>query len=371
MPNSKTKGMVLGRHLDNSLLQAPTLAVVPHGPGVDLSGDHPTKPLDSTMVEGAWTALLEGQTHYVDVPGIAPLREALAAYLGEMGLAGYSSGTVLVTAGMQEARFLSVQLIGALFGKIALPAVVHPGARKAAGVRRLEVQTLPVDPADGMLPTLSVISEALDEGCKLLYLESPVRLTGAAFGAATLAKIGALVRQAEAAVIWDQGLAPWVAGGQYASLAATLGTRIAVIGEAWPGIGLEGLQLGYLAVLEGWLEAIRSQKQIMSICTSTPSQYAALNAPAVYAGTHEEQRGQLSAYRAEAVVLAQRMGARPLPGVSANVLALRPSKASDVMNRLAAAGYTAADGADYGAPGVIRLAVTSDNAIASALNALA
>lgn len=371
MPDSKVKELVIGRHLRNGLLQAPTLAIVPHGTGADLSADHPTMHIDPTVVESSWAALLQGQTHYVDVQGIATLREALAVYLGEMGLAGHTEKSVMVTAGMQEARFLCVQMIGALFGKIALPAVVHPGARKAAGVRRLGVQTLPVDAAAGMLPTLSGIAQALDTGCKLLYIESPVRLTGAAFDEATLIKVGDLVRQAEAAVIWDQGAAPWVAAGRYASLAAILSTRIAVIGEAWPGIGLEGLQVGYLAVLEGWLDAIRSQKQIMAICTSTPSQFAALKAPEVYARVHEAQRSQLASYRAEAASLAQRMGFGPLPGVSAAVLALKPASAADMNNRLAAAGFNAADGTDYGAAGVIRLAVTTDNAIARALQALA
>lgn len=370
MPGSKAKERVVGRHLGNTLLQAPALPVVPRVPGYDLSVDHPTMALDPIMVESSWTALLNGQTHYVDVPGIAPLREALATYLGEMGVPGHSAGTVLVTAGMQEARFLAVQMIGAVFGKIALPAVVHPGARKAAGVRRLEVQSLPVDPAHGMLPTLEGIAQALDSGCRLLYLESPARLTGAAFDAEAVGRISELVAQAEAAVIWDQGLAPWVVEGGYASLAAAANAKVAVIGEAWPGVGLEALQVGYLAVRDGWLDAIRSQKQIMAICTSTPSQYAALKAPEVYGRVHEAQRSQLAARRAEAIGLAQSLGVEPVAGVSANVLALSPTNVTDAQGRLADAGFMAADGADFGARGVLRLSVTADDTILRALHVL-
>jgi aspartate/methionine/tyrosine aminotransferase len=370
MPGSKTKEMVIGRHRGNSLLQAPTLAAVPRVPGCDLSTEHPTMPLDPLMVECSWNALLQGQTHYVDVPGIPPLREALATYLGQMGIAGHSAGSVVVTAGMQEARFLSVQMIGAVFGKIALPAVVHPGARKAAGVRRLDVQALPVDAANGMLPTLDGIGQALDAGCRLLYLESPVRLTGAAFDAAALTALRDLVKKADAAVIWDQGLAPWAAAGQGGSLAAGSNAKVAVIGEAWPGVGLEALQVGYLGLLGEWLDSIRSQKQIMAICTSTPSQYAALKAPEVYARVHDAQRDQLAALRAEAADMAQKLGVEPLPGASASVLAVRPANAAAALRRLAAAGLAVADGADFGAAGVLRLAVTADNAIARALNVL-
>jgi aspartate/methionine/tyrosine aminotransferase len=366
MDASKTKTTVIQRHLDNELLQAPALSPMMRFPK-DLAGDQPTASPNEAILAAAAQALEEGQTHYVDVPGIAPLREALAGFLSGMGIGGYDVPNVLVTAGMQEARFLTIQMIGKDFGCVALPEVVHPGASKAAGVRRIDVATLPVDADRGYLPTVAGIRAALEGGCKLIYLESPVRLTGAAFDAATVAEIAKVVRELDGAVIWDQGLAPWTA--EYAPLAAQegLAERVATMGEAWPGLGLESWLVGYVAANEDWWEPMRSQKQIMSICTSTASQFGAVKAAELYPDLHGGQVGQLAGLRDQAQAKAS---GQVIPGGAATILAFRPKDPTAAAESLTAAGFGFADGADFGAPGLLRLAVTPDNAIADALNHL-
>lgn len=372
MPGSQTKEMIVQRHMANELLQAPTLSPVQRSRGRDLGVEQPTMRPDPAIVESAAAALEQGQTHYVDVPGIAPLREVLAAYLKDMGLVGYEQANVLVTAGVQECRFLSIQVIGDLFGCIALPEVVHPGARKATGVRKIEVRSLPVDMENGMLPTLSGMREALEGGCKLLYLESPVRLTGAVFDVANVKEIADMVGEFDAAVIWDQGLAPWVQDSQYVSLGAQPGMaeRVAVFGEAWPGVGLESWFIGYLAANEDWWESMRSQKQIISICTSTPSQFAAVKAAEVYGDLHAAQLEELAECRREALELAYSLDADPLTGSTVNLVALQMSDPERASTALEKGGFGFADGADFGAPGVLRLAVTTDKAIVEALKQL-
>ncbi len=252
-------------------------------------------------------------------------REALAGYLGEIGISGYKAGEVLVSAGVQEARFLTIQMMAGLGGEIALPAVVHPGVRKAAGIRPLKLTTLPAPRGRGYLPSVADIAAALQAGARLPDLESPSRLTGAIYASQEVRDIAALLAGSDARVIWDQGLAPWVAGRQYVSLGsvADLADRVLLIGEAWPGTGLESLMVGYVAAHEEWLEPIRSQKQIISICTSTPSQYAALKSPGVYRALHEAQLGLLCALRERAVTVARQLAADVLDGSAANILALR------------------------------------------------
>jgi octopine/nopaline transport system ATP-binding protein len=365
--------MIIQRHVANELLQVPVVSPLQRSPGRDLGVEHPTMQPDPAIVENAATALEQGQTHYVDVPGIAPLREALAAYLQDMGLVGYEQANVLVTAGVQECRFLLIQVIGDLFGGIALPEVVHPGARKAAGVRQIEVRSVPINVENGMLPTLSGMREALEGGCRLLYLESPVRLTGAAFDLATVKEIASMIEAFDAAVIWDQGLAPWVQDPQYVSLGAQPGMaeRVAVFGEAWPGVGLESWFIGYLAANEDWWERMRSQKQIISICTSTPSQFAAVKAAEVYGNLHATQLAELAQGRREALELVRNLNATPLAGVAVNLIALRMPDVAQAGAVLRNNGFGFVDGADFGAPGVLRLSVTADNAIIEALRQLA
>lgn len=361
MAESQTKAAILERHRANELLRAATYPVVQRT-NRDLSIEYPTIPPAGAIIEASVSALQQGQTHYVDVPGIAPLREQIAAFLGGRGLHAFQADNVIVTAGVQESRFLTIQMIGDLFGSIALPQVAHPGVRKAAGVRHLEIRHLPANAGKGLLPSLDAIRTTLQAGCRLLYLESPSRLTGAVFSQADVEQIGALLAQYDAAAIWDQGLAPWVATGHYASLAAqpAAAQRVAVLGEVWPGVGIDSWQLGYLAANPDWVAPMRSQKQIMSICTSTPAQYAALKAKDVYATTHDGQLEELEWARSEAVKLTQAAGVEPLPGSVVTLLAVRTAKAETTLRSLHERGFEVGNGADMGAPGVLRFAVMPD-----------
>ncbi len=170
--------------------------------------------------------------------------------------------------------------------------------------------------------------------------------------------------QYDASAIVDQGLAPWVEG--YVSLGAQPGmaSRVVVLGECWPGVGLESLAIAYVGVKPEWLEPMRSQKQIMAICTSTVSQYAAVAGADVYAEAHAGQLASLRSAHAAAVAAAKAHGATVAPGSAASVLALH---GSGLAQKLAATGILFADGADFGAAGTIRLAVSADGATAQAL----
>jgi aspartate/methionine/tyrosine aminotransferase len=352
-----------------TLLATPGLDPMPATPH-DLRGDQPVRALDPMVADAAARALESGQTHYVDVPGIAPLREAAARLLNEQG-AVCRPANVLITAGAQEARFLTLQIIGDLAGPLVLPQVAHPGVRQALGARGLPFATVAVNPAAGMLVDLEELRAALEAGGRLIYLEAPVRLTGATYSAEAWAAISALAREYGAGVIVDQGLSPWAEGPSAAAALAGSGfERVALIGELAPGVGLQSWQVGYIAAAEGWVSPMQSQKQIMAICTSTPAQYAALEAMEGLAGAWEELRPALLARAAEARAAAAERGLAPLPGAAGSVLAISPPDVAATRAALETAGYSVADGAAFGAAGVLRLAVPADQELAAVFKAL-
>jgi len=77
---SQTKAAILEQHQANDLLNAPAPSLTQQTKK-DLSVDEAVFPLDEAIIAGAGGALDDGQTHYVAVPGIDPLREAVAEYL--------------------------------------------------------------------------------------------------------------------------------------------------------------------------------------------------------------------------------------------------------------------------------------------------
>lgn len=352
-----TKATLLRNHGANELLNAPYLAQVPQS-DLDFATDHPVTGLEPAVIESTIEAMESGQTHYVDVPGILPLREAVTAHLEGEGVDGYPASSIVVTASLQEARFLALQVITEALPEVALPEVVHPGVKAALGIRPPGLHYLTVERESGMLPPIDAIEQALERGVKLVYLESPARLTGAAFEPSSVERLAGLLESHDAYAIWDQGLSPFVSGSPYLSLGALAGMqeRVTLIGEAFPGVGLEGLAIGTIATSERWAKPITSLKQIMSICTATASQYAALKAGEHFDTELGELLASLQVVRQESVEQLTAAGVHVHPGQVASLIALTISQ--ELASSLRERGYRFADGADFGHPGVQRLSVT-------------
>jgi aspartate/methionine/tyrosine aminotransferase len=179
-----------------------------------------------------------------------------------------------------------------------------------------------------------------------------------------------MMADSDAGVIWDQGFGPW---SDATSLAAVDGmaARTALIGEGFPGMGLASWYISYIAAPEDWVAPMQKQKQIMAICTATASQYAALEASNLADESQSAHRQRLAGVREELVTLAEAAGMEVVGEGTACVLALRPTNKAAAMAKLAEAGYALADGADFGAPDLMRLTVTTDGSPQAALKLLA
>ena len=137
--------------------------------GLDLSGDHSFFGLVPAARDAVRDALDRGETHYADVPGIAPLCRAVADLLTARGLRVNAQDGLMITAGEQEARFLAIQALGQAGYRLALPSIVHPGARKAAALGHMGVSRFALD-ARTMRPDISAVRRTLAAGRVGLYL---------------------------------------------------------------------------------------------------------------------------------------------------------------------------------------------------------
>jgi aminotransferase len=308
---------------------------------------------DGDVVGKVMESLRGGDTHYVDVPGHAELRERIGAYLRDTGVAG--GGDVLVTAGVQEARFLSVQVLGSTLGRIALPHVVHPGAREVFRLRDLDHGFLQTGADSRMLVPVSEIKK-LSAGYKVLYLESPSRFTGARYQQEELAEIAAFCRNRDVAIILDCGLHPWTEPPAGPETGLEIDDRLLLIGEAWPGGGLQELYIGYILASADTVKRITTQKQVISICTSAPSQNAAVAVGGTYRDRHPEVVAEMSRKKSSLEAMLNGMGVEALSGSAVNVIACRGSSA--VRQKLEAAKAPYAEGRYFAAPEWIQLPVS-------------
>ena len=249
------------------------------------------KDLDGEAIKASYSALKSGQTHYVDVPGIPELRAAAAEYAMSHGVQNVTSDNIIITSGVQESRFLASQVVTAPGGKVALPKVSHPGNRLALSLRGCQVHELDCDEQSGWLVAADMLNSDGAVGADTILMENPSRFSGAIYQSNLLSKLGS---NGQTAVI-DIGLSPWLNSADQAMQINLEDPNRSVIavGELWPGLGIEPQGLGFIAAPMGIAEKIVSMKQVLSICTSTAAQYAALEVSTSWSDDFEKIRANL------------------------------------------------------------------------------
>ena len=327
------------------------------------TGEHLDMPLisggewDRKVVRKIMETLHNGETHYVEVPGNAKLRAKIGAYINSTGIS--KGGQVLVTAGIQEARFLTVQVLGKALGEIAFPQVMHPGVKAVLAVRDLDYVSMEVETDWRMLVPPAAINNTLSAGVKVLYIESPSRLTGACYEKAELDDIVSLCKRYDVSVIVDSGLHALIEGPCDSSACCIeIDDTVFVIGEAWPGCGIDDLNIGYILTSEDMVKKIATQKQVISICTSAPSQNGAIAAGSDYKQKHPEIIDAMKKKRIVLESILKDIGANisSSPVVSFVLCESNPI----VQKKLDAAKLRYIDSTYFGKPGYIQLPVSTE-----------
>ena len=198
------------------------------------------------VIDAAADALVRGQTHYTDRPGIGPLREQVVGALGRRFGIELDAGQVTITCGATEARFVAVKQLSA--GK----AILGPGGAGAIG-------------AAAALVGVPVVASVDDPSAvSILYL-TPADDPAAA---------APLLERARAHgwwVIFDTTVAgdalPHPARG------AALAGQVVSIGSY--SDALPGWRVGWMAGSSA-VNKLRAYKQSLTICTTSVSQWAAL-----------------------------------------------------------------------------------------------
>lgn len=193
-------------------------------------------------------ALDRGETHYTDRPGVPELRARIAARLtARFGLTVKGGSDVVVTCGVEEARFVALQEL-AKPGSIVF--AVGNAAERVAGAAAIR--------GAGVVPT--PVPEAV-----LAFLPASA---GEPALRAALDQIGP-----DTVVVFEDDAGP----GFHPAAVADFAARTVTIGDL-VAPGLAGARVGFLAAPTLRAPALRDFKQALTICTTNLSQWAALAA---------------------------------------------------------------------------------------------
>ena len=219
---------------------------------VDLSVGEPDFDTPEHIKAAAEDALDAGHTGYAPSNGIPALREAVADYLGGMGL-DYDPGNVIVTPGAKQALYETVQALVESGDEVVLldPAwVSYEAMVKLADGSLSRVDLAPHD--FQLEPALDYLAEAVGSETALLVVNTPSNPSGAVYSDAALEGVRDLAVDHDVAVISDEIYREITYGEPPVSLGTLDGMaeRTVTINGFSKAYAMTGWRLGYLAAPE-------------------------------------------------------------------------------------------------------------------------
>ena len=247
---------------------------------VDLSVGEPDFPTPENVVEAGQEAMGAGHTGYTPSNGIPELREAIAGYLGEMGL-DYGPEELVVTPGAKQALFETFQALIDEGDEVVLldPAwVSYEAMAKLAGAR---LTRLDLSVHDFRLePGLEDLEKVVTDDTELLVVNSPSNPTGAVYSDAALEGVRDLAVEHDVTVISDEIYREIVYGVDPTPLATLdgMGERTVTINGFSKAYAMTGWRLGYLAGPEELVSQVGKIHSHSVTCAANFVQHAGVEA---------------------------------------------------------------------------------------------
>ena len=195
-------------------------------------------------------ALEKGLTRYPPVNGIEELREAVASELESLRGLSYSPSSVLVTVGAKQAIYNLCQAVlepGSEAVIVSPYWVSYPEMVSLAGARPVVVHA---DFEEDFVPQVKRIAAAMNEGTRLLMLNSPSNPAGAVIPEATLFELADVLRKYPKVVvmtddIYSKILFDDVRFSNLAMVAPDLRDRIVIADGVSKAYAMTGWRVGW------------------------------------------------------------------------------------------------------------------------------
>jgi methionine transaminase len=218
-----------------------------------------------------------GHNQYAPMPGVLPLREAIAAKYARLHQREYDPDSeVTVTSGGTEAIFA------------AAAAVLHPGdeaivlepcydsyvpaIQLSGGTAVVVPLTYPAYAIDW-----AAVRAAVTARTRLLFLNSPHNPTGAVLTPADIAELTALVAETNILILSDEVYEHIIFDGvQHESMARhpDLAARSFIVGSFGKTYHVTGWKVGYAVAPRSLTAEFRKVHQFVTFSTHTPVQFA-------------------------------------------------------------------------------------------------
>lgn len=227
------------------------------------------------VVEAMELAVRQGRSQYTPAVGIAPLREAIAAFYRTRFGADIDPSRVIVTAGASGALSLACAALVEHGAKVLMPDPAYPCNRHfvtAAGGQPVPISS---GPEDRFQLSAEHVRAHWDDQTAGVLIASPSNPTGTAIAPEALVELVDEVRKRDGFAIVDEIYLGLQYDGERKS-AASLGDDLIIVNSFSKYFHMTGWRLGWLIVPPTLVGAFEKLAQNLVICASSLAQHAAL-----------------------------------------------------------------------------------------------
>lgn len=214
-----------------------------------LSVGDPDFATPQVIVDRAVAALRDGDTHYAEVVGRAPLRAAIAQdHARQTGNLSVDANNVIVVAGAQNGLFATSLCLCEAGDEIIVPEpmyLTYEASVRASGATLVPVA---VDPARAFHLDCAALEAAITSRTKAIFFATPCNPTGVVMPRADLERIAELARKHDLWIVSDEVYADLTFDREHVSIASLEGMaeRTVTLGSLSKSHAMPGWRVGWV-----------------------------------------------------------------------------------------------------------------------------
>jgi len=243
---------------------------------INLGQGFPDEDGPAAMLEVAAAALRDGHNQYPPLPGVPPLRQAIAEHQRRFyGIELDPDSEVQVTMGATEAIAAALLGICEPGDEVIALDPAYDAYAPAAAMAQATLVRLPLHPPAWTLD-LDELAAAIGPRTRIVLLNTPHNPTGRVLTRAELAGIARLCVEHDLLAVTDEVYEHLVFEGEHVPLATLPGMaeRTLTISSLGKTFSVTGWKVGWATGPAPLVAALRAAKQFMTFAGATPLQYA-------------------------------------------------------------------------------------------------
>jgi len=222
-------------------------------------------------------AMSEGRNQYAPMPGIVPLREAIARKVARCyGVAVDPASSITVTSGATEAIFAAIAAVVSTGDEVIVLDPCYDCYEPAIDLSGGRAVHVPLRER-GFAIDWEHVAAAVTPRTRLIMVNSPHNPTGAVIDRSDLDALAALAEKHDLLVLSDEVYEHIIFDGVTHASALThpaLAARTFVVSSFGKTYHCTGWKVGYCIAPPALTAEFRKVHQYLTFCTFTPAQYA-------------------------------------------------------------------------------------------------